>query len=99
MREATYFEQVVAKGCGLDVHKETVVATVSGTGIKSGTRTFSTFTRSLTELREWILSLGVTHLAMESRGMFRKPVFDILEGYGLAILVAGTYLTFRATRS
>ncbi|MDR2882713.1 MAG: hypothetical protein LBU98_02905 [Alistipes sp.] len=53
----------------------------------------------MTELREWILSLGVTHLAMESRGMFRKPVFDILEGYGLAILVAGTYLTFRATRS
>jgi transposase len=87
MREATYFEQVVAKGCGLDVHKETVVATVSGTGIKSETRTFSTFTRSLTELREWILSLGVTHVAMESTGVFWKPVFNILEGHGLTILV------------
>jgi transposase len=87
MRESTYFEQVVAKGCGLDVHKETVVATVSGTGIKSETRTFSTFTRSLTELREWILSLGVTHVAMESTGVFWKPVFNILEGYGLTILV------------
>ena len=87
MKEATYFEQVVAKGCGLDVHKETVVATVSGTGIKSETRTFSTFTRSLTELREWILSLGVTHVAMESTGVFWKPVFNILEGYGLTILV------------
>jgi hypothetical protein len=45
--ETINFEQVVAKGCGLDVHKETVVATVSGTGIKMETRTFSTFTRSL----------------------------------------------------
>jgi len=49
------FEQVVVKGCGLDVHKETVVATVSGIGIKMETRTFSTFTRSLKELKEWIL--------------------------------------------
>jgi hypothetical protein len=64
MREATYFEQVVAQCCGLDEHKETVVATVSGTGIKSETRTISTFTRSLTELREWILSLGVPPVAM-----------------------------------
>lgn len=87
MREATYFEQVVANDCGFDVHKETVVATVSGTGIKSETRTFSTFTRSLTELREWILSLGVTHVAMESTGVFWKPVFNILEGHGLTILV------------
>jgi len=47
------FEQVVAKGCGLDVHKETVTATVSGTEIKKETRTFSTFTRSLKEMKEW----------------------------------------------
>ena len=87
MAQEVYFEQVVAKGCGLDVHKETVVATVSGTGIKKETRTFSTFTRSLTELREWLLSLGVTHVSMESTGVYWKPVFNILEGYGLTILI------------
>jgi transposase len=85
--ETIDFEQVVAKGCGLDVHKETVVATVSGTGIKRETRTFSTFTRSLKELKEWILSLGITHVAMESTGIYWKPVFNILEGSGLTILI------------
>jgi len=85
--ETIDFEQVVAKGCGLDVHKETVVATVSGIGIKRETRTFSTFTRSLKELKEWILSLGITHVAMESTGIYWKPVFNILEGSGLTILI------------
>ena len=81
------FEQVVAKGCGLDVHKETVTATVSGTEIKRETRTFSTFTRSLKEMKEWILSLGITHVAMESTGIYWKPVFNILEDSGLTILI------------
>ena len=44
------FEQIVSRGCGLDVHKETVVATIKGEGIKETTRTFQTFTSSLTEL-------------------------------------------------
>ncbi len=81
------FDQVVAKACGLDVHKDTVVATVSGNGIKSETRTFSTFTRSLILLKEWILSLGITHVAMESTGIYRKPVFNILEDPNLTILI------------
>ena len=81
------FDQVVAKACGLDVHKDTVVATVSGNGIKSETRTFSTFTRSLILLKEWILSLGITHVAMESTGIYWKPVFNILEDPNLTILI------------
>ncbi len=82
-----HFDQVVAKACGLDVHKDTVVATVSGKGIKSETRTFSTFTRSLILLKEWILSLGITHVAMESKGIYWKPVFNILEDPNLTILI------------
>ena len=81
------FDQVVAKACGLDVQKDTVVATVSGNGIKSETRTFSTFTRSLILLKEWILSLGITHVAMESTGIYWKPVFNILEDPNLTILI------------
>lgn len=73
------FEQVVERGSGMDVHKETVVATVAGIGIKQETRTFSTFTNSLKELNEWLKSLGITHVAMESTGVYWKPVFNVLE--------------------
>src|SRR5690606_31695647 len=41
------FEQVVERGCGLDVHKENVVATLQGKGIKTITKSYSTFTGSL----------------------------------------------------
>ena len=73
------FEQVVERGCGMDVHKETVVATVRGVGIKEETRTYSTFTNSLKELRDWLKGLGITTVAMESTGVYWKPVFNVLE--------------------
>ena len=81
------FEEVVERGCGLDVHKKEIVATVSGTGIESETRTFQPAARSLTELKEWLLELGVTHVAMESTGVYWKPVMNILEPGGFSIMV------------
>ena len=81
------FEEVVERGCGLDVHKKEIVATVSGTGIESETRTFQSTTRSLTALKEWLLALGVTHVAMESTGIYWKPVMNILEPGGFSIMV------------
>lgn len=81
------FEEVVERGCGLDVHKKEIVATVSGTGIESQTRTFQSTTRSLTELKEWLLDQGVTHVAMESTGVYWKPVMNILEPGGFSIIV------------
>lgn len=81
------FEEVVARGCGLDVHKKEIVATVSGTSIESETRTFQSTTRSLTELKEWLLALGVTHVAMESTGVYWKPVMNVLEPGGFSIMV------------
>ena len=86
-KEVIEFEQVVGRGCGMDVHKETVVATVAGVGITQETRTFSTFTNSLKELREWLRSLGITHVAMESTGVYWKPVFNILEADFKILLV------------
>jgi len=73
------FEQVVHRGCGVDVHKDNVVATIRGDGIKEETRTFSTFTKDLKALSEWIKPLGVTHIAMESTGVYWKPVYNILD--------------------
>ncbi|KKB53351.1 hypothetical protein HMPREF1535_03579, partial [Parabacteroides goldsteinii DSM 19448 = WAL 12034] len=50
------FEQVILRGCGIDVHKDMVVATISGEGLKTETRSYKTFSSSLTELKEWLLS-------------------------------------------
>jgi transposase len=81
------FNQVVSRGCGIDVHKKIVVATIDGEGIKKETREFGTFTRSLTELKEWLLENGVTHVAMESTGVYWKPVYHVLEPTPLKILI------------
>ncbi|MCH3994441.1 IS110 family transposase [Prevotella cerevisiae] len=74
------FAQVVSHGCGMDIHKEVVVATVR-TPSHQETREFKTFTSSLTEMREWLKSSGVTHVAMESTGVYWKPIYNVLEGF------------------
>jgi transposase len=70
---------IIDKGCGLDVHKETVVACVMGSGIKKEIRTFSTMTEELFRLKGWLSAKGITHVAMESTGPYWKPVFNVLE--------------------
>jgi len=69
---------------GLDVHKKTVVACVrrlDGRGrISKQVKTFGTMTRDLLELGDWLTRHGVTHVAMESTGVYWKPVFYLLEG-------------------
>lgn len=83
------FEQVVLRGCGLDVHEKTVVATIDGEGIVRETRTFDTYTSSLNELREWLQLHGVSHVAMESTGVYWKPIFNILdEGFNVILVNA-----------
>lgn len=64
--------------CGLDVHKKTVVACIITTRRKE-TRTFSTMTKDLLELKDWLNECGVTHVAMESTGVFWKPIYNLLE--------------------
>lgn len=81
------FKQVVSRGCGLDVHKKVVVATIDGEGIKKQTREFDTVTSSLKELRDWLLESGITHVAMESTGVFWKPVYNVLEPAGLTVWI------------
>ncbi|MFN7750302.1 MAG: IS110 family transposase, partial [Cyclobacteriaceae bacterium] len=59
--EKVSFAQVVKVGCGIDVHKEIIVATVRQNESEYETREFSSYTSSLTDLREWCKSKGVTH--------------------------------------
>src|SRR5699024_6321019 len=73
------FEQVVARGCGIDVHKSLIVATIRGTGIREETRNYDGFTESIEKMRDWLLEKGITHVAMESTGVYWKPIYNILE--------------------
>ncbi len=84
-------QTMVERGCGLDVHQATVVACLlivrKDGRVQKQMRTFGSTTRELINLREWLLSEGCTHLAMESTGVYWKPVYAILEG-ALEIVVA-----------
>ena len=84
-------QTLVDRGCGLDVHQATVVAclliVLKNGQVQKQVRTFGTTTRELMGLREWLLSGGCTHVAMESTGVYWKPIYAILEG-ALEIVVA-----------
>jgi transposase len=83
---------VNARCAGLDVHKATVVACVRVPGLRRGerrsdTKTFATTTRALSELREWLTGHGVTDVALESTGVYWRPVYAALEGTLELVLV------------
>ena len=68
---------------GLDVHKDTVVAcrrVVSRAQVVREVRIFSTTTRGLLALADWLREAGCTHVAMEATGVYWKPVWHVLEG-------------------
>src|SRR3984957_3593772 len=80
-----YVVDIVYPCCaGLDIHKETVVACVRRHGgqgpARQETRTFGTATHALLALADWLSEQEVTHLAMESTGVYWKPVWNVLEG-------------------
>lgn len=64
--------------CGIDVHKKTLTACVI-TGEGQETRSFSTMTNDLLKLADWLVERGVTHVAMESTGVYWKPIYNVLE--------------------
>ena len=81
---------------GLDVHKKTVVACVRRTGpggaVAAQVRTFATLTAGLLALADWLAAEGVGPVAMESTGVYGKPVFNILEGRFAVLLVNAGHL-------
>jgi len=76
---------IVERCCGLDVHQETVIACLligaPGDRPTKETRTFRTVTRDLEALRDWLAAAGVTHVGMESTGVYWRPVYAVLEGH------------------
>lgn len=86
------FPHILECGCGLDVHKDNVVASIKGKDIASQTETFLTFTEDLYELVGWLQNHGITHIAMESTGVYWKPVYGILEEFFEIILVNARHI-------
>jgi len=78
-------ETILACVAGLDIHKKFVMACVRKTDLKTGevsenVMRFGTMTGELRALSDWMAAAGVTHVAMESTGVYWKPVWNILEG-------------------
>lgn len=91
--------RVVHERCaGLDVHKKTVVAcriVPDGQGAwQSEIRTFKTMTNELLQLADWLAQVAVSHVAMESTGVYWKPVYNILEGQFEVLLVNAKHIKF-----
>lgn len=82
-------EVLHARCAGLDVHKDMVVASVrlaEGSKVERITDEFGTTTRELLRLSDWLHSHAVTHVAMESTGVYWKPVWHILQsGFDLTL--------------
>lgn len=74
---------VHAKCAGLDVHQQSVVACVrlgTGKAVTYQVRTFGTSTPDLLALSDWLTTHGCTHVALESTGVFWKPIWAVLDG-------------------
>ena len=89
-------DQMIERCCGLDVHKKTVAAGVRVPGA-GGTReqyirTFGTATADLLALRDWLEAHGVTHVAMESTGVYWKPIFYVLEDRFTCLLANAAHI-------
>jgi transposase len=71
-------DAIYERCCGLDIHKRTVVACMivpgSGRQPRKEIRTFGTMTDDLLALADWLATESVTHVAMESTGVFWKPL-------------------------
>src|SRR2546425_4263577 len=87
---------IIERCAGLDVHQATVTATVrtpDGHGSRHAiTETFGTTTAALLTLRDWLQAHGVTHVAVESTGVYWKPVYYVLEDQFTLLLVNAQHL-------
>jgi len=82
---------VYERCCGLDIHKQLVVACLltpgAGAQPAKAVRSFGTMTADLLELADWLTAAGCTHVAMESTGVYWKPIYNLLEDQFTLLLV------------
>ncbi|HKA57182.1 MAG TPA: IS110 family transposase [Gemmatimonadales bacterium] len=84
-------QSIIERCAGVDVHQATIVVTVrvpdSVGGRRSDTQTFGTMTSDLLAARAWLQAYGVTHVAMESTGVYWRPLYYLLEDSCTLLLV------------
>jgi transposase len=81
-------EVVYSHCCGMDVHKKNVKACIMTPQHKE-IRTFSTMTGDLLKLKDWLKQCAVTNVAMESTGVYWKPIYNLLEDeFGVIVVNA-----------
>lgn len=89
-------ESIISRCAGLDVHKESVEASIrrmkANTQWHQETRRWGTMTRDILAMADWMAAQGVTHVAMESTGVYWKPLYNILESRFTVILVNAHHL-------
>ena len=89
-------EKVYTCCAGLDIHKESIEACVrrieADGRLHQDTRHWGTMTRDLQAMADWMAAQGVTHAAMESTGVYWKPIYNILEGRFTVLLVNARHL-------
>jgi transposase len=82
--------------CGLDIHKKTVVAclltTEKGQPPAKTIRTFGTMTTDLLALADWLHTAGCTHVALESTGVYWRPIYNLLEGLFTLLVVNAQHM-------
>ena len=81
--------------CGLDVHKSSISACIllrEAGRVQKHQRRFGAMTQELQELAEWLRQFGVTQVAMESSGVYWKPVWNILEGQFTVVLANAQHI-------
>jgi transposase len=87
---------VYPRCCGLDVHKKMVVACLLVVGadgrLHKEIRTFSTMSADLLALADWLTAHGCTHVALESTGVYWKPIYNLLEGLFELLVVNAQHL-------
>ena len=78
------------RSCGMDVHKDTIVVCVLppvGVEGQAVRKTYGTFRNELIRMRVWLKQLKVTEIAMESTGVYWRPVWNVLEEEGFRLLL------------
>lgn len=81
---------VYRRCCGMDIHKDTIVVCVlppDGSEGIPARKTYKTFRNDLSRMRGWLRQLKFTEIAMESTGVYWRPVWNILEDHGFRLLL------------
>jgi len=77
-----------ARAAGIDIGSRIQVAAVPPELSDEPVRTFQSFTGDIERMADWLVSLGIKTVAMESTGVYWIPVYEILEDHGLVVVLA-----------